>query len=56
MILLIALAVQVNVSINHMDVIMGFFNGYFSETLYVRKPEGSEEKGKEDFVFLLQKA
>jgi hypothetical protein len=50
--LLIALAVQMNVTIDHMDVLMAFLHAYFSKTVYVRKPEGFEEKGKEDFVFL----
>jgi hypothetical protein len=56
MMLLITLEIRMNVTIDHMDVVMAFLNGYFSETVYVRKPEDFEEKGKEDFVYLLQKA
>lgn len=53
--LLIALAVHINVTIDHMDVVMAFLHGDLSETVYMGKLEGTEEKGKEDFVCLLQK-
>jgi hypothetical protein len=55
MMLLIALAVYINVTTDHMDVVMAFLLGDLSETVYMRTLEGNEEKGKEDFVCLLQK-
>src|ERR1700722_13544574 len=38
-----------------MDVKSAYLNGTLAETIYMRQPEGFEEKGKEVFVCLLKK-
>ena len=39
-----------------MDVKFVFLNGYLKEEVYIKKPEGFEEPGKEEQVYRLKKA
>lgn len=54
--LLFALAAELNLKIDHMDVITAFLNGELLEKVYMKQPKGFEEKGKENHVCLLNKA
>lgn len=54
--LLLALAANLNLTIDHMDVKTAFLNGNVDEVIYMRQPPQFEEKGKEDHVCLLQKS
>ena len=48
MMLLIALAVYINVTIDHMDVVMAILHGDLSETVYMRKLKANEDVGIRD--------
>ena len=52
---LLALAAQHDWDVHHMDVKSAFLNGRLKETVYMAQPEGFVEKGKEDWVCLLEK-
>lgn len=54
--LLIALAAQMRLQIDHMDVKTAFLNGELQEEVYMRQPPHFEEKGKEDHVCLLKRS
>ncbi|KPJ11482.1 Retrovirus-related Pol polyprotein from transposon TNT 1-94 [Papilio machaon] len=53
---LIALAVNLDLYIDHMDVKTAFLNGDLRETVYMVQPDGYKVKGKENYVFKLNKA
>lgn len=53
---LIALAVNLDLHIDHMDVKTAFLNGELQETVYMEQPHGHKIKGKENHVFKLNKA
>lgn len=53
---LLALAVKSGLNVDQMDVKTAFLNGDLSETVYMKQPDGYEEKGKEDNVCLLKRA
>jgi transposase InsO family protein len=52
---LFSLAAHYDWEVHHMDVKSAYLNGTLEETIYMRQPEGFEEKGKEQFVCLLKK-
>lgn len=54
--LLLALAVEKKLNVDQMDVKTAFLNGDLSETVYMKQPEGFEEKGKEDYLCLLKRS
>lgn len=54
--LLIALAANLGLSIDHMDVKTAFLNGSLDEEVYMRQPPFFREKGKENHVCLLKKS
>ena len=54
--LLFALAAELNLTIDHMDVVTAFLHGNLKEEVYMKQPEGFEIKGKEHYVCKLQKA
>lgn len=54
--LLIALAANLGLKIEHMDVKTAFLNGNLNEKVFMRQPPHFEEKGKEDYVCLIQKS
>ncbi|KPJ16606.1 Retrovirus-related Pol polyprotein from transposon TNT 1-94 [Papilio machaon] len=54
--LLLAMAAENKLKIDQMDVKTAFLNGYMEETVYMKQPEGFEEKGKEDYVCLLKRS
>ena len=39
-----------------MDIKKAFFNGSLEEAIFMKQPEGFEEKGKEDLVYHLRKS
>lgn len=53
---LLALAVHLDMCVDHMDVKTAFLNGELQETVYMEQPEGYKIKGKENHVFKLNKA
>ena len=53
---LIAVASAKNMMIHRMDVTTAFLNGKLEEVIYMRQPEGFEERGKEHFVCRLRKS
>lgn len=53
---LIALAVNLGLDIDHMDVKTAFLNGELQETVYMEQPRGYKINGKENHVFKLNKA
>lgn len=53
---LIALAVQFDLKIIHLDVKTAFLNGALKEDVYMQQPEGFVSKGNESKVFKLKKA
>lgn len=54
--LIIALSVELDLKINHLDVTAAFLNGELSETVYMEQPKGFERAGTEGKVCLLKKA
>lgn len=53
---LLALAVNLDMQVDHMDVKTAFLNGDLTETVFMEQPEGYKVKGKENHVFKLNKA
>lgn len=54
--ILLALAAEHGLSIEHLDVKMVFLNDDLEETVYMEQPEFFQEKGKENMVYRLNKA
>ena len=54
--LLLALSVQLDLNITHLDVKTAFLNGELKETVFMKQPEGFVEKGSEGKVCLLKRA
>jgi hypothetical protein len=54
--ILITLAVQMNLTIGHMNVVTACLHGALNETVYMTQPEGFKLKGKEGYISLLHKA
>lgn len=54
--ILLALAVNLDMQVDHMDVKTAFLNGDLTETVYMEQPDGYKVKGKENYVFKLNKA
>lgn len=54
--MLLALSVELDLEISHLDVSTAFLNGELKETIYMEQPEGFVVKGKEDKVCLLKRA
>ena len=54
--LLFALAAELNLTIDRIDVVTAFLHGNLKEEIYMKQPEGFEIKGKEHYVCKLQKA
>lgn len=54
--MLLAIAVQKQWKIYHLDVKSAFLNGFLEEEIYVEQPEGFVAKGHEDKVYFLKKA
>jgi hypothetical protein len=54
--LLFALAAELNLTIDHMDVATAFLHGDLKEEVYMKQPEGFEVRGNEHYVCKLQKA
>ncbi|CAG9104628.1 unnamed protein product [Plutella xylostella] len=53
---LLALAVNLNMHVDHMDVKTAFLNGDLAETVFMEQPDGYKVEGKEEYVFKLNKA
>lgn len=53
---LMAMAVNLGLHIDHMDVKTAFLNGELQETVYMEQPRGYKVNGKENHVFKLNKA
>ena len=51
-----ALVAHFNLVLNQMDVKTSFLNGSLAEEVYMKQPEGFEEKGKEKLVYRLKKS
>lgn len=54
--LLIAIAVKMDLKIEHLDVPTAFLNGDLEEEIFLKQPEGFIKKGQENKVYLLKKA
>ncbi|KAG7302557.1 hypothetical protein JYU34_002203 [Plutella xylostella] len=54
--MLLAIAAEYNMEIDHMDVITAFLNGDLKEQVYMEQPEGFEIKGGNGKVYKLNKA
>lgn len=54
--LLLAVAAQNGLSVDHMDVKTAFLNGDLKEVVYMEQPQGYEVPGKEKHVYKLHKA
>ena len=54
--ILIAIAVQENWELHHLDVKTAFLNGEIKEDIYITQPEGFFIKRKENHILKLQKA
>lgn len=53
---LLAIAVQYNMDIDHLDVKTAFLNGDLKEVVYMEQPEGFVLSGKENKIYRLNKA
>ena len=54
--MLLALAVELDLHIDHMDVSTAFLNGDLKETVYMEQPENFIVRGKEEKVCLLKRS
>lgn len=54
--ILLALAAEYNMDIEHLDVKTAFLNGDLKETVFMEQPEGFQIKGQENKVYKLNKA
>ena len=54
--ILIAIDVQENWELHHLDVKTAFLNGEIEEDIYIAQLEGFSIKGKEGHILKLQKA
>ncbi|XP_047985264.1 uncharacterized protein LOC125225549 [Leguminivora glycinivorella] len=54
--MLLSLAVELDLKIDHLDVKTAFLNGDLSEEIYMAQPEGFVQKGNEHKVYKLKKA
>ena len=54
--MLLSLAVELDLKIDHLDVKTAFLNGDLSEEIYMCQPEGFIKKGEEHKVYRLKKA
>jgi len=54
--ILLALVAQFDLELVQLDVKTAFLHGNLSEEIYIRQPEGYEEKGKEGLVCKLNKS
>lgn len=54
--ILMALSVQYGLQLHQMDVTTAFLNGTLEEEVFMKQPEGYEEKGKEQLVCRLKKS
>lgn len=54
-IILVLVAVQ-NLELEQMDVKTAFLHGHLKEKIYMKQPEGYEQKGKEQMVCLLKRS
>ena len=52
----ITLAAKKKLLVHQMDVTMAFLNGMLEEEVYMKQPEGFEQKGQEDLVCRLKKS
>ncbi|KAG6465891.1 hypothetical protein O3G_MSEX015473 [Manduca sexta] len=53
---LFAIAAELDMSIDHLDVKTAFLNGNLTENVYMEQPDGFKVKGKEHMVYKLNKA
>jgi hypothetical protein len=53
---LFSLAAQLDLEVDHLDVVTAFLQGDLHEEIYVSQPQGFVVEGKEDKVCLLKKA
>lgn len=54
---LLSIASKHSLPVYHLDVQTAFLNGVLSEDIqYMKQPIGFEEKGKEDYVCMLEKS
>jgi hypothetical protein len=54
--ILFALAAELNLNMQHVDITTVFLNGELAEEIYMMQPEGFVKKGNEDKVCRLKKA
>lgn len=54
--LLFAIAAQLDLAVDHVDVVTAFLHGDLDETIYMSQPEGFLVEGEEDKVYRLRKA
>ncbi|MCP4339239.1 MAG: hypothetical protein GY799_10210, partial [Desulfobulbaceae bacterium] len=53
---LLSVGVQLGMKFHQMDVETAFLNGHLDEDIYMKQPEGFEEKGKENYVCHLKQS
>lgn len=51
-----AVAAELNLTIDHMDITIAFLNGDLKEEIYMRQPKNFVAKGRKDKVCKLKKA